>query len=65
MIFFQINKHTRHVSYLQFTLLVFQIYILISVNEVIVYDYKILLKNILFNLGACFLVYLIDVFGAQ
>ena len=39
LIFVQINKHTRHVFYLQFTINVFQTYLLISVTEVIFYDY--------------------------
>ena len=33
-----INKHVRHISYLQFTINIFQIYFLVSVNEVIFYD---------------------------
>ena len=33
-----INKHLRHVFYLQFTINVFQLFFLISVNEVIFYD---------------------------
>ena len=32
-----INKHVRHVFYLQFTMNVFQIYFLNAVNEVIFY----------------------------
>ena len=33
-----INKHIRQVFYLQFTIKVFQIYFLISVNEVTFYN---------------------------
>ena len=33
-----INKHVRHISYLQFTINIFQIYFSVSVNEVIFYN---------------------------
>ena len=33
-----LNKHIRHVFYLQFTVNIFQIYFLISVNEIFFYD---------------------------
>ena len=52
-----INKHIRHVLYLQFTMNVFQIYFLNAVNEVIFYnDLK---------LDARFFVYPINALGAQ
>ena len=43
---FQINKHAKHVFYLQFKINVFQLYLLISVNEVIFYEVYIEKKNI-------------------
>ena len=62
-----INKDARHVFYLQFTINVFQVYFLISVNEVtLTMIYKIFVKRtLLFVLGARFLVYLTDVLGGR
>ena len=62
-----INKHIRHVLYLHFKMLVFQIYFLNTVNEVIfTIIYNIFVKHTsLFFLGARFFVYLINVFGAR
>ena len=55
-----------YVFYLQFTINVFQIYFLISVNKVIsTMSYKVLKHTSLFILGARFFVYLIDVLGAR
>ena len=46
-----INKHIRHVLYLQFTMNVFQIYFLNAVNKVIFYnDLKIFRKTYITNL---------------
>ena len=62
-----INKHIRHVFYLQFTMNAFQIYFLNAFNEVFfTMIYKIFVKHTsLFILGARFFVYLIKVLGAH
>ena len=65
---FEYFKHFEHVFHLQFTINIFQIYFLISVNEVIFFTktYKIFETHTsLFTLGARFFVYLIDVLGAR
>ena len=54
-----INKHIRHVFYLQFTMNVFQIYFLNAVNEVIFYSdlesFCMVKHTLLFILDAQFL----------
>ena len=61
-----LNKHIRHVFYLQLKINIFQIYFLFSVNKVIfMIIYKIFVKyTSQFILGAHFFVHLIDVLGA-
>ena len=54
-----INKHIRHIFYLQFTMNVFQLYFLNAVNEVIFYNdlesFCMVKHTSLFILGAQFL----------
>ena len=62
-----LNKHIRHVFYLQPKINIFQIYFLFSVTkQLFTMIYKIFVKHTSqFILGARFFVCLIDVLGAR